>query len=207
MFLKRFVVSLAAGTILFWSTSGSAFAQKRPFADAFNDAATRPPVARTIPVQSNIRVPNRSVDTSGTSANQPNVEQANFARTNGQFGTEAKSADEIQLAMANNRSKENARRSFENLKNARISTLTLKAQTVQVGEQYRTPQTDLNGFVTLPNNQGWRDKKSKLIWQDSRTSHSGDAEYKVGLRRGEMPGDKKKITVSKRTNRVIKVDR
>jgi RHS repeat-associated protein len=84
---------------------------------------------------------------------------------------------------------------------------TLRRST-EVGTIVRTPETHRAQFKPLPRGQGDVDRKSGLVWKESRTNHSGDkiGEYKVGTKKGEQPTDKK-ITVTRSDCKVYKKDK
>lgn len=79
-----------------------------------------------------------------------------------------------------------------------------RASTASVGDVLKTPDTHPENFVNLGNNQGYRNKRSKEIWEVSNTSHRGD-KWKVGLGRNR-PSPSKKISVAN-DGTVVKIDK
>lgn len=73
-----------------------------------------------------------------------------------------------------------------------------KAATADVGDTVETPDSNPEKFTNLGGGQGMKNKKTKEIWQESNTNHSGDSvgEFKVGVG-GKPPTPSKKITVTR----------
>jgi filamentous hemagglutinin len=84
-----------------------------------------------------------------------------------------------------------------------------KVRTSKVGDKVRVPSpSNIKDFVTLPRNQGYKNKYTDEIWKKSNTNHSGSVggEWKVGLGKGKIPTKSNKITVSG-TGIILKINK
>jgi filamentous hemagglutinin len=84
-----------------------------------------------------------------------------------------------------------------------------KVRTSKVGDKVRVPSpSNIKDFVTLPRNQGYKNKYTGEIWKKSNTNHSGSVggEWKVGLGKGKIPTKSNKITVSG-TGIILKINK
>jgi hypothetical protein len=53
-----------------------------------------------------------------------------------------------------------------------------KVRTSKVGDKVRVPSpSNIKDFVTLPRNQGYKNKYSDEIWKRSNTNHSGSVSF------------------------------
>jgi uncharacterized protein RhaS with RHS repeats len=71
-------------------------------------------------------------------------------------------------------------------------------QSTPIGTRVRTPDNAPGQFKRLPNGQGHKDTKTGIVFQRSKTNHSGsrDGEFKAGTKPGAQPEKSNKDTVS-----------